>query len=102
LNAPLNGLSTQSVLKFVFIAKYIHIFSWPSLYLIEIRGVINGKASKATALPKFSATLTLSQSGGGGGRAEYAKPLALPHLYIFVIMPLEIMPYENHYLIIIV
>ena len=28
------------------------------------RGVINGKAGKAAALPKFSDTLTLSQSRG--------------------------------------
>ena len=37
------------------------------------RGVINGKADKAAALPKFSDTLTLSQPGG----ADYAHPLAL-------------------------
>ena len=30
------------------------------------RGVINGKADKAAVLPKFSDTLTLSQSGGEG------------------------------------
>ena len=30
------------------------------------RGVINGKAGKAAALPKFLDTLTLSQSGGEG------------------------------------
>ena len=29
-----------------------------------IRGVINGKAGKAAALPKFSDTLTLSQPRG--------------------------------------
>ena len=33
-----------------------------------IRGVTNGKAGKAAALPKFSDTLTLSQPGG----AKYA------------------------------
>ena len=43
------------------------------------RGVINGKAGKAAALPKFSDTLTLSQSEG----ADYAQPLALPHLNSF-------------------
>ena len=37
--------------------------------------MINGKAGKAAALPKFSDTLTLSQSEG----ADYAQPLALPH-----------------------
>ena len=43
------------------------------------RGVINGKAGKAAALPKFSDTLTLSQSAW----ADYAQPLALPHLIFF-------------------
>ena len=43
------------------------------------RGVINGKAGKAAALPKFSDTLTLSQSRG----ADYAQPLDLPHLNCF-------------------
>ena len=43
------------------------------------RGVINGKAGKAAALPKFSDTLTLSQSEG----ADYTQPLALPHLIVF-------------------
>ena len=32
--------------------------------LIVFRGVINGKAGKVAALPKFSGILTLSQSGG--------------------------------------
>ena len=41
----------------------------------EFRGVINGKAGKAAALPKFSDMLTLSQPEG----ADYAHPLALPH-----------------------
>ena len=31
----------------------------------EFKGVINGKAGKAAALPKFSDTLTLSQPGEG-------------------------------------
>ena len=31
----------------------------------KFRGVINGKAGKAAALPKFSDTLTLSQPGEG-------------------------------------
>ena len=44
------------------------------LSVISIRGVFNGKAGKAAALPKFSDTLTLSQPGGG---ADYAHPLAL-------------------------
>ena len=42
------------------------------------RGVINGKACKAAALPKFSNTLTLSQLGGGG---DYAQPLASPNFF---------------------
>ena len=54
------------------------------LQLVLLRGVINGKAGKAAASPKFSDTLTLSQSGG----ADYAPPLALSHLKIFVITPL--------------
>ena len=40
------------------------------------RGVINGKAGKTAALPKFSDTLTLSQSRG----QIISQPLALPHL----------------------
>ena len=39
----------------------------------QFRGVINGKAGKAAALPKFSDMLTLSQPGG----ADYAHPLTL-------------------------
>ena len=50
------------------------------------RSVINGKAGKAAALPKFSDTLTLSQSGG----VDYAQPLALPHLKKIVMTPLII------------
>ena len=46
--------------------------------------VINGKAGKAAALPKFSNALTLSQPGG----TEYAHPLALPHPKNSVIKPL--------------
>ena len=46
------------------------------------RGVINGKAGKAAALPKFSDTLILSQSGA----ADYPQPLA--HRKCFVITPL--------------
>ena len=56
-----------------------------SLTSLESSGVINGKTGKAAALPKFLDKLTLSQSGG----ADYAKPLALPHLKISVITPLE-------------
>ena len=44
-----------------------------------LRGVINGKAGKAAALPKFSDTLTLSQPRW----ANYAHPLALLHLKNF-------------------
>ena len=46
---------------------------------IVYRGVINGKAGKAAVLPKFSDILNLSQPGG----ADYAHPLALPHLNKF-------------------
>ena len=53
--------------------------------MIHNRGVINGKAGKTAALPKFSDMLTLSQSGG----ADCTQPLALPHLKIFVITPLR-------------
>ena len=42
--------------------------------------------SKAVALPKFSDTLTLSQLG----EADYAQPLALPHLIFFMITPLHL------------
>ena len=47
--------------------------------LAESRGLINGKAGKATALPKFSDMLTLFKSGG----ADYDQPMALSHLKIF-------------------
>ena len=40
---------------------------------MKIRGVINGKAGKAAALPKFSNMLTLFQPG-------LPNTLALPHL----------------------
>ena len=56
--------------------------------LKQLRGVINVKAGKAAALPKFSDTSTLTLAGGGG--ADYAQPLALPYLNIFVIMPLQL------------
>ena len=52
------------------------------------RGVINGKAGKAAALPKFSAMLSprvfnpISIKG-----ADYAHPLALSHLKIVMITP---------------
>jgi hypothetical protein len=52
---------------------------------IKFKGVINGKAGKATALPKFSNVLILSQSKG----ADYTQPLALPHLKLFVNTPLR-------------
>jgi hypothetical protein len=44
----------------------------------RIDRVINGKAGKAAALPKFSGTLSLSQSEG----ADYGQSLALTHLKI--------------------
>ena len=46
----------------------------------------NFKVGKAATLSKFSDTLTLFQTGG----ADYAQPLALPHLNFFVIMPLQL------------
>ena len=51
----------------------------------SFRGVINGKAGKAAALPNFSDTLTLSQSKG----ADYAHPLALLGQKKSVITPLS-------------
>ena len=53
---------------------------------MDFRGVNNGKAGKAAALPKYLDTLTLSQPRG----AYYAQPLALPHLKTFVITPLPL------------
>ena len=50
------------------------------------RGVVNGKAGKAAAVPTFSDTLTLSQSGVGG-RSDYAQLFALTHLNFFAITP---------------
>ncbi len=46
---------------------------------VHFMGIINGKAGKAAALPRFSDTLTLSQPE----RADYAHPLALPQLTKF-------------------
>ena len=46
---------------------------------VHFMGIINGKAGMAAALPRFSDTLTLSQPEG----ADYAHPLALPHLTKF-------------------
>ena len=54
------------------------------MMFINNRGVINGKAGKAAALPKFSDTLTLSQPRGG----DYAHPLALLGQPNSVITPL--------------
>ena len=52
--------------------------------MYDSRGVIKSKAGKAAALPKFSDTLTLSQSG------RLCPPIdfTLPYLKISVIMPL--------------
>ena len=50
-----------------------------SILMHYARGVINGKASKAAALPQFLDTFTLSQ------------PFALPHLNFSVITPLCIL-----------
>ena len=48
--------------------KHIIAFSLTS----SPRGVINSKAGKAAALPRFSDALTLSEPGG----ADYAQPIA--------------------------
>ena len=53
-------------------------------HLNSYRGVIDGKADKAAALPKFSDTVTLSQPRG----ADYAHPLALLALKNYLITPL--------------
>ena len=53
--------------------------------MLHNRGVINGEAGKAAALPQFSDALTLSESE----RADYAQPLALPHQFFFLITPLH-------------
>ena len=53
---------------------------------------MNFKAGKAAALPKFSDMFTLTQLGGG---ADYAQPLALPHLKFFMITPLNWWTVEN-------
>ena len=44
------------------------------------------KGGNAAALPKFSDMLNISQSGG----ADYAHPLALPHLNFFLITPVSL------------
>ena len=63
------------------------------LHRIGTRGVINGKAGKKAALPKFSNALTLSQPG----RADSAQPLALPYLEFFVSTPLEMVTDSENY-----
>ena len=66
---------------------YFSSKSFPGKFFsLKYRGVINGKAGKAAALPKFSDLLTLSQSGW----ADYAQPLALLGLKNYVIKPLNI------------
>ena len=55
---------------------------------LQSRGVISGKAGKAAALPKFLDSLTIFQRWGGG--ADYAHPLALPHVKHFWITPLQL------------
>ena len=65
--------SNGRLITFIFFSNFY------LLSVISIRGVINGKAGKAAALPKFSDSLTLSQPGG----SDYAHTLALPHLTIF-------------------
>jgi hypothetical protein len=62
--------SESSILKFGLTSfKYKGV-------IMYVSGVINGKADKAAALPKFSDMLTLFQSGG----THYALPVALPVL----------------------
>ena len=64
--------------------------SFENMGLFALRGIINGKADKAAALPKFSDMLTLSQSGHRGRLCPSINGLALPHLNFFVIMPLTL------------
>ena len=60
-------------------SKFHLIFEYAFQVPYERRGVNNGKAGKAAALPKFSDMLTLSQPRV----ADYAHPLALPHQKMF-------------------
>ena len=57
-----------------------------TLDLANVRGIINSKAGKAAASPKFLDTLNLSQSGG----ADYTQPLALLYLKFYMITPLNV------------
>ena len=58
---------------------YYSAENYPGKWPGNSRGVINGKAGKAAALPKFSDALTKSQPRG----ADYAHQLALPHPKFF-------------------
>ena len=65
---------------FTFVLQFFMLIS-DGLGGVLCRGVINGKAGKAAALPKFSDTLViLSQLGRG---ADYAHILMLPCLKKF-------------------
>ena len=69
--------SESSILKFGLTSfKYKGV-------IMYVSGVINGKADKAAALPKFSDMLTLFQSGG----THYALPVALPVLQFSWLRP---------------
>ena len=65
--------------KIVFYA--IFAFYQKATTRCQYRGVTNSKADKATALPKFSDTLTRM--------VDYFQPLALPHLIVSMITPLQ-------------
>ena len=53
-------------IKKYFIGFFDVLFALiPQFSLVLFRGVINDKAGKAAAWPKFSHALTQSQSGGG-------------------------------------
>ena len=73
---------TQKLRSFEIFWSWRRSVQW--LCNVMFRGVINGKAGKAAALPKFSDTLTLSQSGE---QIKYAPPLALPHLKFSCLRP---------------
>ena len=60
-----------------------------TVFRIKLRGVINGKAGKAAAFPKFSDMLTLYQPGGPD-YAHIAHPLALSCLEKSVLIYREV------------
>ena len=65
---------------------YFHIWEY------KIRGIIDSKAGKAAALQIFFIYVNPISIKG----ADYAQPLALPHLKNFVITPLKITACSSH------